>query len=125
MEKHLHLIRPAGTSDFFAQEAEKYHQLLLSSDARMADFGKQEGIVAPDIERADMAQELVKFGTLRHETEQAIAADQRRIAEERTQLQATPEASPDTTGNQRTFDSAAEFAERFACGAGETNTTVS
>ncbi len=93
VEKHLHLIRPAGTSDFFAQEAEKYHQLLLDSDARMADFGKQEGIVAPDIERADMAQELVKFGTLRHETEQAIAADQRRIAEERTQLQATPERS--------------------------------
>lgn len=94
VEKHLHLIRPPGTSEFFAQEAEKYHQLLNDSEARLASFGKQEGVVAPDLERADMAQEVVKFGTSLHETQQAIAADQQRITEEQSQLKVIPERSP-------------------------------
>jgi uncharacterized protein involved in exopolysaccharide biosynthesis len=94
IEKHLHLIRPAGTSDFFAQEADKYHRRLQESDARLANFGKQEGVVAPDIERSFMAQEMVKFATTLHGTQQSIAADQQRIAEEQTQLRATPERSP-------------------------------
>ena len=90
VEKHLHLIRPAGTSEFFAQEAEKYHQLLNDSDARLATFGKREGVVAPDLEGRSMAQEVVKFGTTLHETQQAIAADQQRIREEQAQLKAIP-----------------------------------
>jgi uncharacterized protein involved in exopolysaccharide biosynthesis len=90
VEKHLQLIRPAGTSDFFAQEAEKYHQLLLNSDARLASFGKQEGVVAPDIERQFMAQEVVKFVSTLHGAQQAIAADQQRIREEKEQLRTTP-----------------------------------
>jgi uncharacterized protein involved in exopolysaccharide biosynthesis len=94
VEKHMHLIRPVGTSDFFAQEAEKYHQLLLDSEARLANFGKREGVVAPDLERADMVQALVNFGTTLHETHQAIAADQRRISDEQMQMKAIPERSP-------------------------------
>lgn len=93
VEKHLHLLRPAGTSEFFAQEADKYRQLLNESEARLASFGRQEGVVAPDLERAGMAQEIVKFGTTLHETEQAIAADQERIREEQAQLRAIPERS--------------------------------
>ncbi|MGB8591625.1 MAG: hypothetical protein WCD40_09610, partial [Candidatus Acidiferrales bacterium] len=51
-------------------------------------------VVAPDLERADMAQEVVKFGTSLHETQQAIAADQQRITEEQSQLKVIPERSP-------------------------------
>jgi uncharacterized protein involved in exopolysaccharide biosynthesis len=94
IEKHLHLIRPPGATEFFAQEADKYHQLLMNSESRLASFGKQEGVVAPDLERANMAQEIVKFGTNLHEAQQAIAADDERIREEQTQLKATPERSP-------------------------------
>ena len=94
VEKHLHLIRPTGTSDFFAQEAEKYHKLLVDSDARLASFGKQEGVVAPDIERQSMAQEVVKFVSTLHGAQQAIAADQQRINEEQAQLKTVPERSP-------------------------------
>jgi uncharacterized protein involved in exopolysaccharide biosynthesis len=94
VEKHLHLIRPTGTSDFFAQEAEKYHELLVDSDARLASFGKQEGVVAPDIERQFMAQEVVKFVSTLHGAQQAIAADQQRINEEQAQLKTIPERSP-------------------------------
>src|ERR1700690_316238 len=94
IEKHLHLIRPAGTSDFFAQQADKYHQLLIDSDARLATFGKREGVVAPDLERANMAQEIVKFGSILRETQHTVAADQRRIRDVEAQLKATPERSP-------------------------------
>ena len=93
VEKHLHLLRPAGTSEFFAQEADKYRRLLNDSEARLANFGKKEGVVAPDFERADMAAEIVKFGTTLHETQQTIAADRERIREEQAQLGAVPERS--------------------------------
>jgi uncharacterized protein involved in exopolysaccharide biosynthesis len=93
VEKHVRLIRPAGTSDFFAQEADKYHQLLLDSEARLANFGTQEGVVAPDLERANVAQELVRFQSALHQTQQTIAADQRRISDETVQLKGTPERS--------------------------------
>src|SRR5713226_7032433 len=71
LEKHLQLRRPSGTSEFFAQETELH----------LAKFGMTEGVVAPDVERTNMAQQVVNSVAALHQTQQAIAADQRRIAE--------------------------------------------
>jgi uncharacterized protein involved in exopolysaccharide biosynthesis len=93
LEKHLELRRPTGTSDFFAQETEKYRQALQGSEARLVNFGRVEGVVAPDIERTDMAQQVVNSVASLHQVQEAIAADERRIAEAEKQMEATPARS--------------------------------
>jgi len=90
LEKHLQLRRPSGTSEFFAQETEKYQQALAEAELHLAKFGMTEGVVAPDVERTNMAQQVVNSVAALHQTQQAIAADQRRIAEAERQLESTP-----------------------------------
>jgi uncharacterized protein involved in exopolysaccharide biosynthesis len=93
LEKHLQLRRPSGTSEFFAQETEKYQQALAGAELQLAKFGVMEGIVAPDVERTNMAQQVVNSVAALHQARQAIAADQRRIAEAQRQLEVTPPRS--------------------------------
>jgi uncharacterized protein involved in exopolysaccharide biosynthesis len=93
LEKHLQLRRPTGTSDFFAQETEKYHGALESAEAQLANFGREEGVVAPDVERTDMAQQVVNSVAALHQVQQVIAGDERRIAEAEREMEATPPRS--------------------------------
>ena len=51
LDKHVQLQRPLGSSDFFAQEADKYQRTLAESETRLVDFGKEEGVAAPDVLR--------------------------------------------------------------------------
>jgi uncharacterized protein involved in exopolysaccharide biosynthesis len=93
MEKHLQLRRPSGTSDFFAQETQKYQEALFSAESRLASFGKEEGVVAPDVQRTDMAQQVVtSIGSL-HQAQAAIAADEQRIVASERQMEAIPSRS--------------------------------
>jgi uncharacterized protein involved in exopolysaccharide biosynthesis len=93
LQKHLVLRRPAGSSDFFTQETDKYQQALAKSEARLANFGREEGVVAPDIERTMMASKLVDAIAALHQAEQAIAADEHRIQDLEAQLKTTPARS--------------------------------
>jgi uncharacterized protein involved in exopolysaccharide biosynthesis len=94
VEKHLQLIRPPGTSDFFAKEADKYQQELQQSETRLANFGHEAGIAAPDIVRTDLAQQLAASIAAHHQSRQAISADEQRIRDEEAQLKVTPSRSP-------------------------------
>ena len=94
LEKHLQLRRPNGTSDFFAREAEKYRQALGDSEAYLANFGREQGVVAPDVERTEMAQQVVNSVAALHQVQQVIAADQRRLVEDDSEMEATPTRSP-------------------------------
>jgi polysaccharide biosynthesis transport protein len=89
LEKHITVHRPKGAYDFFANEADKYRQALGDSEARLVGFGKREGIVAPDIERSGMAQQVVNSVGALHQAQQAIAAAEQRIRNEEAQLKAT------------------------------------
>jgi uncharacterized protein involved in exopolysaccharide biosynthesis len=93
LEKHLRLRRPSGTSEFFAQETEKYQQALADAELHLAKFGVMEGVVAPDVERTNMAQQVVNSVAALYQAKQAIAADQHRIVEAERQLEATPSRS--------------------------------
>jgi uncharacterized protein involved in exopolysaccharide biosynthesis len=89
LEKHLQLRRPNGTTDFFARETAKYHQALEQAEQRLTSFGLKEGVVAPDVQRTDMAQQVVDSVSALHQTEQTIAGEEQRIAEAQRQLEAT------------------------------------
>jgi len=93
MEKHLAVHRPTGSYEFFAKETEKYRQALADSETHLASFGNTEGVVAPDIQRTDLAQDAMNSVAAFHQAQQAIAAAQQRIREEEAQMKATPSRS--------------------------------
>lgn len=93
LAKHLRLQRPAGTFDFFAAETEKYQQALADSERHLADFGKSEGVAAPEILRTNMAQQLVAAQASLYQTRQIIAADQQRLEDLKKQMEGTPRRS--------------------------------
>lgn len=93
LEKHLRLQRPAGTFVFFAEETKKYQQALADSEIRLANFSRTEGVAAPEILRADMAQQLVAAQANLYQARQMIAADQQRIENLKQQMGGTPPRS--------------------------------
>jgi succinoglycan biosynthesis transport protein ExoP len=93
MEKHLQLQRPTGTTDFFAQETDKYHQALSDAESRLSDFSRTEGVAAPDILRTDMAGQVATSEAALYQAKQAIAADEKRIEDVNRQLTSTPARS--------------------------------
>jgi uncharacterized protein involved in exopolysaccharide biosynthesis len=93
LEKHLQLARPVGTTDFFAQEANKYRQSLAESEKRLTDFSHTEGVAAPELLRTDMAQQLALAETSLNQAQQAISAHQKRIENIKAQMASTPSRS--------------------------------
>jgi len=93
VEKHVAVHRPTGSYEFFAKEADKYRNALADSEARLASFGKEQGVVAPDVERSDMALVIANSVGSLHQAEQTIAADVERIRNDETQMERTPERS--------------------------------
>jgi uncharacterized protein involved in exopolysaccharide biosynthesis len=93
MEKHLAVHRPSGSFEFFSRETDRYKDALTKSETALSEFGKTEGVVAPDIQRTNLAQlSMNTLGSL-HNAEQAIAAASQRIAADEKQMQATPARS--------------------------------
>jgi uncharacterized protein involved in exopolysaccharide biosynthesis len=96
LERHLRLQRPAGALDFFAQETDKYQRALAESESQLVKFSKTERTAAPDILRADLAQELISAQGNLHRTRQDIAANKRRIENIKAQMAVTPSRSSTT-----------------------------
>jgi uncharacterized protein involved in exopolysaccharide biosynthesis len=91
VEKHLQLRRPEGSSKFFAEQTERYHQQLIDVESKLAEFSKTEGVAAPDLLRTDAAQQLTNAIASLHQAEQQIAGDEQRLQADEAQLQKTPE----------------------------------
>jgi len=93
IEKHVEVHRPTGSYEFFANEADKYRSALEDSEARLASFGTEEGVVAPDVERSDMALVVANSVGSLQQAQQAIAGDEERIRNDKDQMENTPERS--------------------------------
>jgi uncharacterized protein involved in exopolysaccharide biosynthesis len=93
VEKHVAVHRPTGSYEFFTKEADKYRSALADSEAQLASFGTEQGVVAPDVERTDMAQVVATAVGSLHQAEQAIAADQQHVQNDKVQMDKTPERS--------------------------------
>ncbi len=91
LAKHLALRRPKGASEFFAQQADKYHQDLEKVETELENFSKDEGTAAPDVLRTSMAQQVVNSVGSLYQAKQTLAADEIRLKELSKQLDATPE----------------------------------
>jgi uncharacterized protein involved in exopolysaccharide biosynthesis len=93
LQKHLQLRRPPGSFQFFAEQTEKYQQSLADAETQLSDFGRSEGVVAPDVQRTLTAQKLVDASAALFEMRQIIAQDRRRIHSLESQLAETPARS--------------------------------
>jgi len=93
LQKHLQLARPVGSTDFFAQQTEKYRQSLAGAEKRLTDFSRGEGVAAPELQRTDMAQQLALAQTSLNQAQQSIAADQKRLENIKTQMAGMPSRS--------------------------------
>ena len=94
LEKHLELRRPAGSSEFFAQQTEDAKRALDTAESRVANFSRDQGVAAPDVLRTYMAQQVANSEFSLSTAQQSIAADQQRIKEVEGQLTKTPARMP-------------------------------
>jgi len=93
LEKHVTVHRPVGSYDFFAKETDKYKKALEESEIRLVNFGREEGMAAPDVVRTDLAQQVASSIAALHQAQQATSADEQRIHDEEAQLKVTPTRS--------------------------------
>ena len=91
--KHVAVHRPTGSYEFFTQQTDKYHAELADAEAKLREFGRTNGVAAPDDQRTNLATQLSDTFGLLHGAEQSIAADEERIASDRRQLLGTPSRS--------------------------------
>jgi uncharacterized protein involved in exopolysaccharide biosynthesis len=92
--KHVAVHRPAGSYEFFAQETQKYHDELEDAEAKLRNFGIQNGVAAPDVQRTNLALQVADSVGILHLAEQSMAADQERIHSDQEQMNSTPRRSP-------------------------------
>ena len=90
MEKHVQLQRPAGSSDFFADQTSKYQQALAESEGKLTNFSKKEGVAAPDVLRGFMAQQAATAEANLYQTQQLIAAEKHRLQDIDAQMKKIP-----------------------------------
>jgi succinoglycan biosynthesis transport protein ExoP len=93
LAQHLAVHRPQGSYSFFASQTQKYQQALADSEARLADFTKTTGIASPDVQRTDLAQQVVNAVGALESARQVIAADKHRIEDETARIKVTPDRS--------------------------------
>jgi len=91
LQKRLQLQRPPGSSEFFAEQTDKYAKELATVEGQLTQFSHDEKVAAPDVLRTDLAQQLSVAIASLNTTEQAIAADQNRLGDLQKQLGSTPE----------------------------------
>lgn len=101
LEKHVAVHRPPGAFDFFQRETERYQNELSAAEARLADFDREGGIVAAQLEKEITLHRLAEFDATLHATESAVAETEKRIGELKTQLSTV---QPRLTTQMRTAD---------------------
>ena len=80
MEKHLAVHSPAGTLDFFREQAGQYQQGLRAAESRLSAFSQEEGVVSPEQQKTETLQRLAEFQAELKQTQASIAETEQRIS---------------------------------------------
>jgi uncharacterized protein involved in exopolysaccharide biosynthesis len=104
LEKHLAVRRPAGTFDFFQEEAQRYRQKLADAETQLSEFGHTNNVVSPRLEKENTLARIDEFEARLRETKAAIAGKIELIREIERQLAST---SPRIITHIRTSDNRA------------------
>jgi uncharacterized protein involved in exopolysaccharide biosynthesis len=93
LAKHVRLLRPPGSADLFGREAEEERVALAAAEKQLVDFSKKGEVGAPDILRNFMAQQIAASEASLYQARQAIAADDQRLQNIKSQLSTVPARS--------------------------------
>jgi uncharacterized protein involved in exopolysaccharide biosynthesis len=88
LEKHQEVHRPSGEFQFFDQQTERFRQGLEQSQAKLADFTQQNGVVAAHVERDLVLQRVADFDANAHQAQADAADASQRIRSLQAQLSA-------------------------------------
>jgi len=109
LAKHLAVHRPVGAFGFFEQETARYRKELEALQARVAEYGRAQGVVAVAPEKETTLRQLTEFEAGLERTRFEIAETEGRIRALEAQAATTParttteirEASSDLLEQQR------------------------
>jgi uncharacterized protein involved in exopolysaccharide biosynthesis len=90
IEKHLDVHRPPGQLKFFEEETERYRKDLDSAESQLLQFAKEQGGVAPKVNRDIALQKLNDFNASLQQTRADLASTQERIQDLEKQASSTP-----------------------------------
>jgi uncharacterized protein involved in exopolysaccharide biosynthesis len=105
LEKHLDVHRPAGSTEFFAQQVDHNRQALAATEAKLAAFTQKEGVVSADQESHSLLDKISTFDATLHTTEAQIQADQQKMANLQQQMK---RAAPRITTQVKTSSTLVE-----------------
>ncbi len=91
LEKHMEVNRPHGQLAFFEKQAADTKQGLSEAEKKLGEFAKQNGTVAPQIERDITLQKLSELKFSLEQTRASIHETQNRIAELTRLQSSTPD----------------------------------
>lgn len=90
LEKHLNLLRPAGTYQFFSEQSERARQELEAAQERLAAFSQTSHVVSPAVEKEGVLQKLVEFDSMRSQTAALVAETAQRQSAIKAELSRVP-----------------------------------
>ena len=77
--KHAAVHRPAGASEFFQQQADRYKNELADAESHLVSMNQQTGVISADFEKQDTLQKVSSFDVSLEQTRAAIAETKQRI----------------------------------------------
>jgi len=90
LEKHTAVRHPTGTLSFFQQQTDLFRKALSNAEAKLTEFGRTDGVVSPQTEKASTLQRLDETETRLKETNVAIAEKEELIRALEAQLTQLP-----------------------------------
>lgn len=91
LEKHLAMRRAPGQFEFFHQQAEQYRKSLETAETKLTNFGTDQGVVNPVLEKEISVRKLAEAEADSKESRATIAVDRQRIRDLESQLTALPQ----------------------------------
>jgi uncharacterized protein involved in exopolysaccharide biosynthesis len=89
LEKHLAVHRLPGAFDFFQKQTERYRDDLEKDEATLVAFGRETGLVSPELEKDITLHKLSDFEVAYRETQTNIAETSDRIRSLESQMSST------------------------------------
>lgn len=101
LEKHLAMHRAPGEFEFFHEQAEQYRKALADQEAKLTNFGKEQGVVNPALEKEISVRKLADAEADLKTTHANIVETKERIHKLEAQLGTLPSRE---TAQVRTSD---------------------
>jgi uncharacterized protein involved in exopolysaccharide biosynthesis len=90
LQKHLAVRRPAGTFEFFKQEADRSHAQLKDAERSLENFTRENHVASVDAEKDATLKKLTELEVSQHETEASIEIANQRIRTLNAQMAKLP-----------------------------------